>query len=258
MSGPEQLPARLRVVGATNLEQKLLEAASHEEPSREISERLAAAIGISAPVVHVAQSGSATSGTEANTAASGSSGAGTGAATSAGASSGLIMPLIGGALVALVAVVFVAARPSPPAPPPAAVVPPTTEVRAAMPLDPNARSSTPSEVAPAAKDSNPPARTPRARAAASADLSDQIALVDAARSAVAAGSSERALGILRQYRDRYPAGSFRPEVTALQVEALVKAGRSGEARSLAERFVADHPGTPLAERVARLAELTRP
>ena len=258
MSGSDELPARLRVVGATNLEQQLLEAASREQPSRDVTERMAAAIGISAPIIHVTQPGNASSGTEANVATTGSSGAGTGAVTSAGASSGLIMPLIGGALVALVAVVFVATRPSPPAPPPAAVAPPVTEVRAATPSIPNAPGNTTSEVTPAAKDSNPSARSPRARAAASADLSDQIALVDAARSAVAAGASERALGILRQYRDRYPTGSFRPEVTALQVEALVKSGRSGEARSLAERFVADHPGTPLAERVARLAGLSRP
>jgi outer membrane protein assembly factor BamD (BamD/ComL family) len=86
-------------------------------------------------------------------------------------------------------------------------------------------------------------------------LSEQIALIDSARAAVASGAGERALGLLRQYRDKYPAGSFRPEAFALQVEALVKAGRNAEARALAERFVAEHAGTPLAKRVARIAGL---
>ena len=87
------------------------------------------------------------------------------------------------------------------------------------------------------------------------ELQDQIALVDAARVAIVSGTSARALEILRRYQDKYPRGSFRPEATALKVEALAKLGRSVEARALAERFVAEHRGTVLASRVARLAGL---
>jgi hypothetical protein len=81
-------------------------------------------------------------------------------------------------------------------------------------------------------------------------------LVDAASAAVSAGAGERALTVLREYQSKYPAGSFRPEVSALRIEALVLVGRREEARSLAERFLAQYKG-PLAERVARAAGLPR-
>ena len=72
------------------------------------------------------------------------------------------------------------------------------------------------------------------------------------------GGSRRALETLRRYLDRYPAGSFRPEAIALEVEALMKLGREAEARALAERFVAEHRGSLLARRVADVAGLTAP
>jgi outer membrane protein assembly factor BamD (BamD/ComL family) len=83
-----------------------------------------------------------------------------------------------------------------------------------------------------------------------------VALIDAARSALSSGMADRALDALAQYQSRYPAGSFRPEATALRVEALARSGRSAEARALAERFVSEHPGSPLADRVARAAGLS--
>jgi hypothetical protein len=119
----------------------------------------------------------------------------------------------------------------------------------------------PSEVVPAASvDSLPNVAASlapqRSRAVSSAaDLRDQIALVDAARAALSVGAGDRTLDLLRQYQNKYPSGSFRPEVAALKIEALAKLGRSAEARALGERFVADHRGTPLADRVARIVGL---
>jgi hypothetical protein len=104
---------------------------------------------------------------------------------------------------------------------------------------------------------SPPAPSRRTHAAVTpSELADQIGSIDAARDALAKGADRAALEILRRYQDRYPAGSFRPEATALKVEALVKLGRQAEARSLAERFVAEHRGSLLAARVAVLAGLT--
>jgi outer membrane protein assembly factor BamD (BamD/ComL family) len=91
----------------------------------------------------------------------------------------------------------------------------------------------------------------------SSDLAEQIALIDAARVALAGGSAERALTGVRQYQARYPKGTFRPEAAAIKIEALVKLGRAGEARTLAERFLVAHGPSPLADRVARLAGLNR-
>ena len=44
-------PKRLTVVGATDLERTLLQAARHERPSPELTRRMAAGLGISAAVV---------------------------------------------------------------------------------------------------------------------------------------------------------------------------------------------------------------
>jgi hypothetical protein len=100
---------------------------------------------------------------------------------------------------------------------------------------------------------------PRVRAPGQmAELAAQIALVDSARAALAAGHAERALSIVRDYQLDYPAGTFRPEVSAIKIEALVKLGRKAEARALAERFVKGYGPGPLAERVARLGGLTPP
>ena len=43
------LPERLRTAGATDLEHRLLGAAARELPSQELTARMAAAIGVSAP-----------------------------------------------------------------------------------------------------------------------------------------------------------------------------------------------------------------
>ena len=96
------------------------------------------------------------------------------------------------------------------------------------------------------------------RGAAAGELADQIALVDAARTALAAGSAQRALSIVREYQHDYPTGTFRPEVSAVKIEALVKMGRTAEARTLAERFVVAYGPGPLADRVARLAHIAEP
>jgi acetyl-CoA acetyltransferase len=112
---------------------------------------------------------------------------------------------------------------------------------------------------PSAK-SSPNAGAARARpdppTAISSAISEQIALVDAASAAVSAGAGERALAVVREYQTKYPTGSFRPEISALRIEALVLVGRREEARTLAQRFVTQYQG-PLAERVARVAGLSR-
>ena len=82
--------------------------------------------------------------------------------------------------------------------------------------------------------------------------------MDAARAAVSEHADRRALEILRRYQEKYPVGLFRPEATALKVEALIHLGRTSEARALAERFVAGHRGTLLAARVAEIAGLPKP
>jgi hypothetical protein len=145
---------------------------------------------------------------------------------------------------------------------PVAVVAPTAPATAEAVEAPVAPIVAPvvAESAPSVAPQPPASAGPtRLRAAAPADeIAGQIALIDAARSALSTGAPDRALDVLGQYQARYPAGSFRPEAVALRIQALAKLGRMAEARALAERFVAEHRGSPLASRVAREVGLSAP
>ncbi len=83
------------------------------------------------------------------------------------------------------------------------------------------------------------------------DLRAEIALLDAARAAAAAGDGARALTLLRRYDATFPAGTFRPESAALQIEALARLGQTDRARALGRAFIAAHPDSPLVARVQR-------
>jgi hypothetical protein len=237
------LPERLRTAGATELEHRLLGAAARELPSQELTARMAAAIGVSAPPPSVAPSPPA--------------GTGIGGPAPVAATRPLVGWVAGAAAVVAVSAAIVAVRSgagsSQPVASPAAaqaprLIPSATErPPESQPAERESPSNAVETTSPQRGRLGPPA----------ADLGDQIALIDSARTAVAAGSGERALEILRKYQGKYPTGGFRPEAAALKIEALMKVGRTAEARALAERFIADHPGTPLAERVTRIADLRR-
>jgi hypothetical protein len=248
------LPEPLRSVGASPLERRLLQAAGSEQPSRELSERMARGLGIVLPAVG---SGAAV-GAASKTAA---------AASKAGSGGSWLLPWISGALVtAIAAGAFVATRPSASTSPSLPVVAPASSA----PL----RSSPPALVPPVAghpTDAPPPAAaaespkpvatptSPRGRSASTTnELANQIALVDAARAALASGGAALALRNVRSYQTEYPNGTFRPEVAAIKIEALVKLGRTAEARALAERFTSNYGPGPLADRVARLVGMAQP
>lgn len=219
-------PTPLAVVGATDLERRLLSAAAAERPSDEMTRRMGLALGFTA----VAAPATAVIATKVAAAKS---------ITGWVAACTLAAAMTGGA----VAIWRLSASPTPA---PAHV----TAAAAATPV-----ASAP-DVAPQS-----PARTShhassRRRASAqpvSNDLRDEIALVDAARTALDDGAPARALVLLRRYATTYPGGTFRPEVTVLRIEALAATGRRDEARAQARDFVARHPDGPLSERMARLA-----
>ena len=231
-------PERLLASDATDFERRMLEAALQKKPSSAASARMATALGVT-----VATIGSATATTTVAAGATATKGA---AAAGATAWPWVTVGVIGLA----VAGAFVGTRVG-------------HETRAPQAVPPVAAPLAPAPVvvpAPAAI-AEPAARTvtPRGRATTAAgELQDQVALIDAARESTAAGAGQRALEILRRYQDKYPTGSFRPEATAIKIEALMKLGRSAEARALAERFVAEHRGSLLARRVADVAGLPQP
>ncbi len=250
----EQDPDRLRKLGGNDLERRLLNAAAEEKPTAELSQRMASTFGASLDKLARGGSGGGTSaGPTAGKAATG---------VGAGSSGPLLWVAL--ASVALVgAIVGVrewtraphrdnptqALTPEPSTAVPAA--PETAKPASALP----ASNSAP---VPGVPDDLAPARSRRGREASSQDLREQISIVDGARVALSTGSAARALDLLRQYQEKYPAGLFRPEAAAIKVEAMVKLGKLSEARELAARFAAEFGEGALADRVARIVQQSRP
>jgi hypothetical protein len=239
------LPSQLRVVGATDLERRLLNAGARELPSVELTKRMQQALGISLGA------GVATAATTAKAATVAGAGSSAPAFAWPAISIGVLALAVTGGVVGVRSTVHHAANR--PAVTLAARVPEPTPT-----LAPVEAPTAAAPVAPAVVETRAtaPARHHAVVSATPSDLRAEIALVDAARSAVAASANERALALLDRYETSYPRGTFRPEVAALRIEALDHLGRSVQARALARKFIAAHADSPLAERVARVTGLT--
>jgi RNA polymerase sigma-70 factor (ECF subfamily) len=100
----------------------------------------------------------------------------------------------------------------------------------------------------------PQARAARARvspATPAPGLRDDLDLLDRARTALAAGDAQGALGILAAHDRTFPQSALAEEAEVLRVEALAAAGRAGAARDEARRFLARYPDSPHAGRVRK-------
>jgi hypothetical protein len=126
---------------------------------------------------------------------------------------------------------------------------------AAMATPPGVVSEAPTAVAPApaplkARLPKKPENTraaPAASAKAPRALGAELALLNEARSHLSAGDAARALQVLSRYAEA-PNGSLHAEATLLRMEALVAAGRGGEAAALSREFIARYPESPLVDR----------
>lgn len=241
-----RLPSQLRVVGATDLERRLLDAGARELPSVELTRRMRQGLGISL----IAGAATAASATTAQAATAAGAGSAAPAVAWSAISIGVLALAVTGAVVG---VRSTAAHHA------------STRAPAVLPVSLPAAPA-PLEAPPAADPVTAPAaarivhrgasRHHAVVAASQSDLRAEIALVDAARSAVAASANERALALLERYEGSYPRGTFRPEVAALRIEALAHLGRAVQARALAQKFIAVHADSPLADRVARITGLS--
>jgi hypothetical protein len=229
-------PERLLKGDASDFERRVLEQALARGPSKELTQRMATALGVGVTAL----------------AAPPSEAAQVQVPPPGGSTSTLTWVWLSAAVVtaSVAAVVGVRAskevRSTTPAPRIESKVgaQPVTPMPDVMPAPPSVSAALGSNV--------------RVPAQAAAELRGEIELLDSARAAVAQNASGRALQILGRYENRYPAGRFGPEATAVKVEALMHLGRTDEARALAARFVAKHPGMLLADRVAAVAGLSRP
>jgi hypothetical protein len=240
------LPERLLAGDATDFERRMLAAALEKKPSSAASARMGKALGVTVATVATATT-TATAGT--------ALAAGAAAAKAPVAAGAAMWPWISAGVLGLVVAGAVVATRIPHTAP-ADTAP--ASAPAAQPAPPVGATSEPGDVT-TQRPPAPAAASRRSRTATAAGaVAEQTAFIDTARAAVAERSDGRALEILRRYQEKYPAGLFRPEATALKVEALVHLGRDDEARALAQRFVAEHRGTLLGARVAEIAGLAKP
>jgi outer membrane protein assembly factor BamD (BamD/ComL family) len=82
-----------------------------------------------------------------------------------------------------------------------------------------------------------------------ASIAAEVALMQRAQSALAAGDSARSLEALDALSARHPDGVLREEREAARVLALCASGRVDEARALGQRFLAQTPNSVQAARV---------
>jgi len=73
------------------------------------------------------------------------------------------------------------------------------------------------------------------------ELEDELAIIDAARAALAAKRPEATLAKVEAYRRRFRGGQFNEEADVLEIQALVAMGRRDEANAKGQRFFASHP-----------------
>jgi hypothetical protein len=142
---------------------------------------------------------------------------------------------------------------------PTSTAPTSTAPTSTAPTSTAPTIAAPEAAAPIALALPPDASVPskRARKAAAlengADLSEQLRLIDAARSAVAAGNAGAASAALTSYRTRFPRGPFGQEAAVLQIQTLDLQGNRAEARARAQSFLARHPNSPHFSVVQRIA-----
>jgi len=219
----------------TEFEQRLLHAAANERPSAEQRMRVRLALGL--PAVAPAPVPLSGAGRRA------------GLLKAAG---GLIV--VSAALVALLSGVGQRSHSEPErvAPPlvtqqvPAAP-PPVSQPEVTPPSAPEVPAEDHEQVKPSKRASKP------APAESGADLSEQLRLIDAARSAVAAGNASAASAALSSYRSRFPRGPFGQEAAVLQIQTLDLQGNHAQATAQARSFLARHPNSPHVGVVQRIA-----
>lgn len=117
---------------------------------------------------------------------------------------------------------------------------------AAPPEQPSAPSSPSATAGVSDPDSGQVARPP---ATAGVGIQEQIALIDRARAAAAAGDPAAVLSAVDAYQRRFPKGVLGQEAALLRIEALLSRGDTAKATRLGQQFLELHPRSALAPRL---------
>ena len=88
-----------------------------------------------------------------------------------------------------------------------------------------------------------PTRTTAPSSSPDVDLAAERTLIDRARMALARRQSAAALEAVDAHAKSYPRGRLVEEREAIGIQALVQAGRAGDARARADRFRVAYPNS---------------
>ncbi len=91
--------------------------------------------------------------------------------------------------------------------------------------------------------------TSSAAASSGSSFHEELALVEAARSALARGDNGACLRALARHDERFRGGVFADEIAVMHIEALAARGDRARARTLGERFLAHSPDSAYASRI---------
>lgn len=86
------------------------------------------------------------------------------------------------------------------------------------------------------------------------DLTAELALLDAARTKLAANDTAQALVTLSKYDASFPRGTMRTDAQLLRLETLLKAGRRAEAETLGKKISGSTDSELVRQRVRRLLD----
>lgn len=92
-------------------------------------------------------------------------------------------------------------------------------------------------------------QAPEAAPSSAADLSAELAALDAARAALSGGSPSSALSLLDAYSRAHPRGRLALEAEVLRIDALARSGLRQAAQERARAFLRQRPNSVLASRV---------
>jgi hypothetical protein len=227
-------PRRLLDEGGTGFESKLLRAGRTDAPAPHNRKRIAAALGVGSVFAAstVATGASATGKTWLGLATAGA------VRLAAGVTAGALA-IYGGARV----LTPEAATPS--------EKPAVTRSRPAPAPSPKEHAA-PTAPAPAPAETAELAVRRPAPAAPADTLSEELAVLDQARRALAKRDHAGALARLDEYARRFPRRHLSSEATVLRIETLVKSGDTAQATKLGKDFLARQPNGPYAKRVSSL------
>jgi hypothetical protein len=112
-----------------------------------------------------------------------------------------------------------------------------------VPLAPPERGDRPASVAGAGDTPLAPVAAPPgpAQTQGASSVVAEVASLDRARAALAAGDAREALARLSAHDAAFATGALQPEAVVLRVRALIALGERGRAADVAHRFIAAHP-----------------